>query len=354
MGKTRIEIVPSILSADIGRLAEQVEEAAAAGADRIQVDVMDGHFVPNLTSGPQVVEAVRSSSPTARSRSGVFAACLPRSRSRSTAGSTRARRRSSSRPGQRSWSPAARSTASRAGSPPASKLFAKPLTEELKQAAAEKALELVQDGMLIGLGSGSTARYFTEGLGGLVAGGTKVRGVPTSRATAELAAELGIPIVTELVGQIDLTVDGADEVDPALNLIKGRGGALFREKLVAAASKRFVVVVDESKMVKELGVGVLPVEVLPFLWRLTAERVAGLGVSLVVRGGEETPYITDNGNLILDVTVEGGIKHAADFGVELKKLTGVVEHGLFVGMTDTVIIAGPEGPRMIGRELAGH
>jgi len=228
------------------------------------------------------------------------------------------------------------------------------LTEELKQAAAEKALELVQDGMLIGLGSGSTARYFTEGLGGLVAGGMKVRGVPTSRATAELAAELGIPIVTELVGQIDLTVDGADEVDPALNLIKGRGGALFREKLVAAASKRFVVVVDESKMVKELGVGVLPVEVLPFLWRLTAERVAGLGVSLVVRGGEETPYITDNGNLILDVTVEGGIKHPADFGVELKKLTGVVEHGLFVGMTDTVIMAGPEGPRMIGRESAGR
>ena len=228
------------------------------------------------------------------------------------------------------------------------------MTEELKQAAAEKALELVQDGMLIGLGSGSTARYFTEGLGHLVAGGMKVRGVPTSRATAELAAELGIPIVTELVGQIDLTVDGADEVDPALNLIKGRGGALFREKLVAAASKRFVVVVDESKMVKELGVGVLPVEVLPFLWRLTAERVAGLGVSLVVRGGEETPYITDNGNLILDVTVEGGIKHPADFGVELKKLTGVVEHGLFVGMTDTVIMAGPEGPRMIGRESAGR
>jgi ribose 5-phosphate isomerase A len=223
------------------------------------------------------------------------------------------------------------------------------LTDELKQAAAEKALELVQDGMLVGLGSGSTARYFTQGLGRLVAEGMKVRGVPTSRVTAELAAELGIPIVTELVGQIDLAVDGADEVDPALNLIKGRGGALFREKLVAAAAKRFVVVVDESKLVKQLGVGVLPVEVLPFLWRLTAERLAALGVSLVVRGGEETPYITDNGNLILDVTVEGGIKKPGDFDVELKKLTGVVEHGLFVGMTDTVIVAGPDGPRAIGR-----
>jgi ribose 5-phosphate isomerase A len=222
------------------------------------------------------------------------------------------------------------------------------LTDEYKQAAAEKALELVSDGMLIGLGSGSTAAFFVEGLGRLVADGIKVRAVPSSRSTAEMAASLGIPIVTELVGQIDLTVDGADEVDPSLNLIKGRGGALFREKLVAAASKRFVVVVDESKLVKQLGVGVLPVEVLPFLWRSTAERVAALGVSLVVRGGEETPYVTDNGNLILDLTVEGGIKDPAGFGVELKKVTGVVEHGLFVGMADTVIAGGSEGPRAIG------
>ena len=227
------------------------------------------------------------------------------------------------------------------------------LTDEYKQVAALKALELVQDGMLVGLGSGTTARYFTEGLGRLVAGGLKVRGVPTSRATAELAAELGIPIVTELVGQIDLTVDGADEVDPALNLIKGRGGALSREKLVAAASKRFVVVVDESKLVKQLGVGVLPVEVLAFLWRSTAERLTALGVSLVVRGGEEVPYVTDNGNLILDLSGNGGIDNPGDFGFELKKITGVVEHGLFVGMADTVIVAGPEGPRAIGRSGAG-
>ena len=223
------------------------------------------------------------------------------------------------------------------------------LTDALKKAAAEKALELVQDGMLVGLGSGSTVRYFTEGMGRLVAEGIRVRGVPSSRATAELAASLGIPIVTELLGQIDLAVDGADEVDPALNLIKGRGGALFREKLVAAASKRFVVVVDESKLVTQLGAGVLPVEVLPFLWRSTAERIAALGVSLVVRGGEETPYVTDNGNLILDLTPEGGIKDPEAFGVELKKVTGVVEHGLFVGMADTVIAAGSEGPRAIGR-----
>jgi ribose 5-phosphate isomerase A len=223
------------------------------------------------------------------------------------------------------------------------------LIEAFKKSAAEKALELVQDGMLLGLGSGSTSRYFIEGVGRLVESGMKLRGVPTSRESAELAASLGIPVVTEMVGQIDLAVDGADEVDRSLNLIKGRGGALFREKLVAAAAKRFVAVVDESKLVKELGVGVLPVEVLAFLWRTTAERVTGLGVSLVLRGGEESPYITDNGNLILDVTVPGGISDPAGLGTELKKLTGVVEHGLFVGMTDTVIVANGDGPKAIGR-----
>lgn len=224
-----------------------------------------------------------------------------------------------------------------------------PSPDDLKRAAAEKALELVQDGMLLGLGSGSTARYFTEGVGRLVAQGMKLRGVPTSRATAMLAVELGIEIVTEIVGQIDLAVDGADEVDPALDLIKGRGGAMFREKLVAAAAKRFIAVVDESKLVKQLGAGVLPVEVLPFLWRSTAERIAALGLSLTVRGGEEVPYTTDNGNLVLDVAMEGGIKDAAALAAELKKTLGVVEHGLFVGMTDTVIVSGAEGARAIGR-----
>ena len=224
--------------------------------------------------------------------------------------------------------------------------------EGLKRAAAEKALELVRDGMLLGLGSGTTVRYFTEGVGRLVASGMRVRGVPTSRATAELATVNGIPIVTELIGAIDLTVDGADEVDPGLNLIKGRGGALFREKIVAAASKRFVVIVDESKVVQRLGVGVLPVEVLPFLWRTTAERLIALGASLVVRGGEEAPYVTDNGNLILDLTFENGIADPAELATSIKVVTGVVEHGLFVGMTDTCIVAGPKGPRMLGRSGA--
>jgi ribose 5-phosphate isomerase A len=224
--------------------------------------------------------------------------------------------------------------------------------DALKRAAAAKALELVRDGMLLGLGSGSTVRYFTEGVGRLVADGMKVRGVPTSRETAELAATNGIPIVTEIVGAIDLAVDGADEVDPNLSLIKGRGGALFREKVVAAASKRFVVVVDESKMVTQLGVGVLPVEVLPFLWRTIAERLTALGASLTVRGGEEAPYVTDNGNLIFDLTFEGGIGDPAALARALKMTTGVVEHGLFIAMTDTCIVAGPEGPRALGRQSA--
>jgi ribose 5-phosphate isomerase A len=222
--------------------------------------------------------------------------------------------------------------------------------DALKKAAAEKALELVQDGMLLGLGSGSTANYFTEGVGRLVAGGMKLIAVPSSRRTAELAAANGIPVIQELIGLIDLTVDGADEVDGALNLIKGRGGALFREKLVAAASKRFVVVVDASKQVDRLGVGVLPVEVLPFLWRTTAERLTSLGASLTVRGGEEAPFITDNGNLILDLTLEGGISDPKTFATALKATTGVVEHGLFAGMADTCIIGGPDGPRVIGKQ----
>ena len=223
--------------------------------------------------------------------------------------------------------------------------------DALKQAAAEKALELVRDGMLVGLGSGSTARYFTEGVGRLVADGMRVRGVPTSRATAALAAELGIPVVEDLVGAIDLAVDGADEVDPSLGLIKGRGGALFREKLVAAAAKRFVAVVDESKVVDRLGKGVLPVEVLPFLWRTTAERLARLCTGLKVRGGEEEPYVTDNGNLVLDLSFEAGIEDSAELASALKASVGVVEHGLFLGLTDSCIVAGAEGPRVLGRPL---
>ncbi len=223
--------------------------------------------------------------------------------------------------------------------------------DALKKAAAEKALELVRDGMLLGLGSGSTVRYFTEGVGRMVADGLRVRGVPTSRATAALAAELGIPVVQEFIGQIDLAVDGADEVDPKLSLIKGRGGAHLREKLVASAARRFVIVVDDSKLVDRLGAGVLPVEVSAFLWRLTAERLARLCTGLKVRGGEEQPFVTDGGNLILDLSFAEGIDDPAALGSELKAVIGVLEHGLFVGMADTCIVAGAAGPRVLGGSL---
>ena len=223
-----------------------------------------------------------------------------------------------------------------------------PSDDELKRAAAERALELVRPGMLVGLGTGTTARHFIAGVGRLVASGVELTGVATSRASETQAAALGIPLVAELDRAVDLAVDGADEIDGDLRLIKGRGGALFREKLVAEASSRFVVVAEESKLVDRLGVGGLPVEVLPFLWRRTAARVAGLGGTWTLRGGEDAPFLTDNGNLVLDVTFQGGIADAESLGRELKQITGVVEHGLFCGLTSAAILAGPGGVRVVG------
>jgi ribose 5-phosphate isomerase A len=217
-----------------------------------------------------------------------------------------------------------------------------------KAAAASQALELVRPGMVVGLGTGSTAELFVRGLGQMVAGGLQVLGVPTSRATAEVAVLLGIPIVTDLDQPIDLAVDGADEVDPNLDLIKGGGGAFFREKLVAAAARRFVVVADESKVVERLGRSPLPVEVLPYLWRQTARRLEGLGAAWLLRGGEERPIVTDNGNLVLDLTFAGGIEEAGPLADRLKGTLGVLEHGLFLGMAAAVIVGGPDGVRILG------
>ena len=228
------------------------------------------------------------------------------------------------------------------------------MTDELKRAAAEKALELVQDGMLVGLGSGSTARYFTEGVGRLISDGMKVRGVPTSRQTAELAAGLGIPIVTELIGKIDLAVDGADEVDPALNLIKGRGGALFREKLVAVTSRRRIIIVDESKVVSALASQhPIPVEVDRFGWRHTAGRLAALGATVQRRMASSAsmpnaPFVSDGGNYVLDCWF-GPILDAVSIAARIKAITGVIDHGLFVGMTERVYIAGAHGVQMYDR-----
>jgi ribose 5-phosphate isomerase A len=223
-----------------------------------------------------------------------------------------------------------------------------PEREALKAAAAARALELVRPGMLLGLGTGSTARFFVEGIGQLVAQGMPLTGVPTSRATAERARRLGIPISGEPVQQIDLAVDGADEVDASLDLIKGRGGALTREKLVATAARMFVVVVDESKLVERLGRGTLSVEVVPFLWRNTASRLRELGASSQLRQQGRQPYVTDNNNLMLDLRFREPIVDPVDLAGQLKSTVGVVEHGLFLGLTHACIVAGEAGVRVIG------
>jgi ribose 5-phosphate isomerase A len=223
-----------------------------------------------------------------------------------------------------------------------------PAEDEYKRAAAEAALELVRPGMLLGLGTGTTVRHFIGGIGRLVAGGMDLRALATSRASETQARALGIPLLEEVLRPVDLTVDGADEIDGSLRLIKGRGGALFREKLVAEASERFVVVAEATKLVQRLGAGVLPVEVLPFLWRRTAARLEALGGAWTLRGGEEAPYLTDNGNVVLDLMFEGGVAEPEALGRELKLTTGVVEHGLFCGLTSGVILAGPAGTRTLG------
>lgn len=220
--------------------------------------------------------------------------------------------------------------------------------ESLKAAAAERALELVRPGMVIGLGSGSTSALFIAGLGRLVSRGIAVRGVPTSRAAADQAAAAGIPLQDHVDRPLDLAVDGADEIDPQRNLIKGRGGAMLREKLVAAAAQRFIVIADESKLVPRLGQGALPVEISSFLWLQTARRLERLATRWVLRGGDDHPFVTDNGNFVIDLSVEGGIAEPARLASALDATLGVMGHGLFLGMATACIIAGPSGCRVLG------
>lgn len=217
--------------------------------------------------------------------------------------------------------------------------------EAQKRAAAQRALQLVRPGMVIGLGTGSTARYFIEGLGELVAGGLEVEAVVTSSDSRRRAEACGIPLAERLRARLDLTVDGADEIDPSIDCIKGRGGALLREKMVANASRRFVLIADESKMVDQLGLGPVPVEVLPFLWEWTSEKVAGLGGHPVLRQGQAGPFLTDNGNLVLDVSFA---RVDPELGVRLHAIPGVIEHGLFFGVASGALVAGPTGVRVLG------
>ncbi len=210
---------------------------------------------------------------------------------------------------------------------------------QLSSNAASCAIEFVKDGDVLGLGTGRAATAFVEALGTAVKQGMRVRGVPTSQATADLAMQLGIPLATlDEVGQIDVTFDGADEVDPQLDLIKGYGGAMVREKIVAASSRRLIILVGAEKLVPILGSrGILPVEVLPFGLSLCQRRLAELGWRPTVRLVNGRPFLTDNGNHILDCSISP-IPDPSALEEAIVSIPGVVGTGLFIGMADTVLV----------------
>jgi ribose 5-phosphate isomerase A len=215
---------------------------------------------------------------------------------------------------------------------------------------ASRALRHVHDGALIGLGSGRAASAFVRALGERVRQGLRVRGVPTSEATARLAREVGVPLASLDDGVLDLTVDGADEVDPRLDLIKGYGGALVRERIVAAASRRLLVVVGPEKLVPVLGShGRLPVEVIPFACPLAMRELADLGARPALRVTEGKPFVTDNGNWTVDCAVRS-IEAPAAFARDLRAVPGVVDVGLFIGVADLVLVAEAGGVRELRRE----
>ena len=206
-----------------------------------------------------------------------------------------------------------------------------------KKEVGEKAVEYVKDGMVVGLGTGSTVFYTITKLGQLVQQGLTIKGVPTSDKTKQLAIELGIPMVSfDEIEQIDVAIDGADEVGPKLNLIKGGGGALLREKIIAAAAKTFIVVADSNKNVDSLGTFPLPIEVVPFGYEMTVKHIRGLGGNPKLRQKDGNPFITDNGNYIIDSSFQE-ISHPRDLETSLNLIPGVVDNGLFVGMADVVI-----------------
>ncbi len=206
-----------------------------------------------------------------------------------------------------------------------------------KKEVGEKALEYVKDGMVVGLGTGTTVFYTITKLGQLVKQGLSIKGVPTSEQTKQLAIKLGIPLVSfNEIEQIDVTIDGADEVDLELNLIKGGGGALLREKIIANAANNFIVVADSDKNVDTLGTFPLPIEVVPFGYEMTVKHIRELGGSPKLRQMDGTPYLTDNGNYIIDSSFQE-ITNPGELEKNLNHIPGVVDNGLFVGMADIVI-----------------
>lgn len=224
------------------------------------------------------------------------------------------------------------------------------MTDDLKKQAAFAVLDEISDGMVVGLGTGSTATHFIRGLGDKVRAGMKVVAIPTSEQSRRLAEEVGIPL-TNLKDhpQIDVTVDGADEVSPYLDLIKGLGGALVREKIVAHASKSVFIVVDESKLVPRLGTKtVVPVEVITMAESCVIYELRRLGGESVVREKDGKPFVSDNGNTILDWK-HGIIEDPAALEKQLKAMTGVVDSGIFAGVATSIIVAASSGIRKLKR-----
>ncbi len=226
--------------------------------------------------------------------------------------------------------------------------------DDLKRQAALRAAEYVESGMVVGLGTGSTTEYAVKRIAQMLKTGelSEIVGIPTSIRTENLARELDIPLVGfETHQRIDLTIDGADEVDPDLNLIKGGGGALLREKVVAQASRRNIIIVDESKLVPKLGTGWdLPIEVIPFA-RFTEESfLSGLGGAVTLRTNDDgTPFSTDQNNLILDTNF-GQIQNPAELAAHLDERAGIVEHGLFLSLATDVIVAWEGGIKHLIRK----
>ena len=226
-------------------------------------------------------------------------------------------------------------------------------TNKLKQLAAEQAVERVESGMVVGLGTGSTAAFAVRRLAALLSTGqlTGIVGIPSSNQTASQARQLGIPLTTlEAHTTIDLTIDGADEATATLDLIKGGGGALLREKIVAQASRRVIIVVDESKLSPALGtVYPLPVEVIPFGWPSQAAYLKSMGAQVTLRQrADGTVFRTDEGNFILDCRF-GQLREPGDLAVHLQARAGIVEHGMFLGLATELIVAGPGGVQCLAR-----
>lgn len=206
-----------------------------------------------------------------------------------------------------------------------------------KKEVGEKAVDFVKEGMVVGLGTGTTVLYTISKLGKLVQQGFYIKGIPTSKQTEKLAIEVGIPLVSfNEIDHIDLAIDGADEVNRELDLIKGGGGALLREKIIAKAAKNFIVVADSQKVVNQLGSFPLPVEVVPFGFEMTMKHIRELGGSPKLRQKNELPYITDNGNYIIDC-VFSELKFPEYLEKRFNMIPGVVDNGLFIGIADIVI-----------------